>query len=114
MGGCLRELVALSRVAAKRRQFELLAASCLVPLSLGLSEPALAQMCTPVANGGSLGGANPTSTTCTGTFNTNINFTGIATPPTTLQTVTLSGAQVLNIPAGSPPAGAPEPSLRPN
>jgi hypothetical protein len=35
-----------SSVGAKRRKFELLAASALVPLSLGVSEPALAA-CTP-------------------------------------------------------------------
>jgi autotransporter family porin len=90
------------RRVPKRRKFELLAASCLVPLTLGLSEPAVAQTCFPVPNGGSLGGANPTSTTCTGPFSTNINFGGVTTPPTTLQTVTLSGAQVF-IPAGSGP-----------
>src|SRR6516164_6040513 len=39
----IRQRVVLCAVAAKRRKFELLAASCLVPLSLGVSEPALAQ-----------------------------------------------------------------------
>src|SRR5262249_726770 len=43
MGNCLRGLAVLSGAVAKRRKFELLAASCLVPLSLGVSEPALAQ-----------------------------------------------------------------------
>ena len=46
MGNCLRKLVVLSGVTAKRRKYWLLAASCLVPISLGVSEPALAQ-CTP-------------------------------------------------------------------
>jgi hypothetical protein len=40
---CLRSLIVPCSVAARRRKFELLAASCLAPLSLGLSEPALAQ-----------------------------------------------------------------------
>jgi len=50
MGNCLRQLVVLRGVVAKRRKFELLAASCLVPLSLGLSEPALAQTFTTAGN----------------------------------------------------------------
>jgi outer membrane autotransporter protein len=62
----------------------------------------VAQTCAPVPNGGQLGGPLGTSTTCSGFFNTNINFTGVTTPPTAPQTVTLSDAQVL-IPAGSPP-----------
>jgi outer membrane autotransporter protein len=100
MGSYLRQLV-LSGVTAKRRKFELLAASCLVPLSLGVSEPARAQSCSPVNTPGTLTAAQP-STMCTGTFNTNINFGGVSTPPTALQTVTLSGATVPNIP-GTPP-----------
>jgi len=55
-------------------------ATTLAAVDAGRS-PAAAQTCTPVANGGSLGGANPTSTTCTGPFNTNINFGGVNTPP---------------------------------
>jgi hypothetical protein len=50
MGNYLRQLVVLSGVTAKRRKFELLAASCLVPLSLGVSEPALAQTFGPGGN----------------------------------------------------------------
>src|SRR5215813_4638818 len=50
LGSYLRQSVVLSSVAAKRRKFELLAASCLVPLSLGVSEPALAQTFTPAGN----------------------------------------------------------------
>jgi hypothetical protein len=71
-----------SSIGAKRRKFELLAPSCLVPLTLGLSEPAVAQTCTPVANPGNLTAVNP-STSCTGTFSTNINFGGPTTPPLT-------------------------------
>src|SRR5215831_19777188 len=69
MGDYLRQSVVLSSVAAKRRKFELLAASCLVPLSLGVSEPALAQTFTPAGNdypGGinvSAGPAQPISIT---------------------------------------------------
>src|SRR6516225_4890023 len=43
MGNYLRQHVLLSSVAVKRPKYWLLAASCLVPLSLGVSEPALAQ-----------------------------------------------------------------------
>jgi hypothetical protein len=61
MSICLWQRVVLCGVAAKRRKFELLAASCLAPLSLGLSEPARAldecgalvggsAMCTPTNN----------------------------------------------------------------
>src|SRR5262245_38737781 len=100
MGGYLRQLVVLSSVAAKRRKFELLAASCLVPLSLGLSEPAVAQNCTPVANGVDLTAASP-STSCMGTFNTNINYGGPTTGPSLL-TVTLNpGVVVVNSPGGN-------------
>ena len=42
------------------------AASVLAALSMGVSKVALAQTCTPVANGGMLGGATSTSTMCTG------------------------------------------------
>jgi len=58
MGNCPRQLVVLSSVAAKRRKYWLLAASALAPLSLGVSEPTLAQctgtpdntICTPGGN----------------------------------------------------------------
>src|SRR6516162_9894418 len=101
MGNCLRQLVVLSSVAAKCRKFWLVAA--FVPLSLGLSEPAVAQTCAPVANPGTLGGANPASTTCTGTFNTNINFGGVNTPPPSLLTLTLQQGPppvIVNSPTG--------------
>jgi hypothetical protein len=74
---CLQLLIVPCSVAAKRRKFQLLAASCLVPLSLGVSEPARAQVCTP---------QQPTpdpvtgNATCTGTFNSNINYNTINTP----------------------------------
>ena len=55
----------------------------------------MAQSCTPVANGGTLGGANPTSTTCTGPFNTNINFGGVTT-----------GTPLLTVNLGDPALGA--------
>ena len=93
-----------SSFTVKRRKSWLLAASALASSSLGISEPALAQTCTPVANPGNLTAAQP-STSCTGTFNTNINFGGPTTPPPPPPglTVTLQpGVQVI-IPAGSLP-----------
>src|SRR5262245_42041063 len=86
MGDYFRQLVVLSNLTAKCRKFWLVAA--LVPLSLGLSEPAVAQVCTPVANPGTLTAAQP-MTSCTGTFNTNINFGGPNTPPPSLLTLEL-------------------------
>ena len=81
---------------AKRRKFVLMAATALAPLSLALSEPALAQTCTPVANPGNLTAAQP-STSCTGTFNTNINYGGPTTPQPPLLTLELQpGVSVIN------------------
>src|SRR5262249_57588867 len=54
MGSGRWPLVVMSSVASKRRKFWLMAASALVPLSLGVSEPALAA-CTP-PGGNSMGG----------------------------------------------------------
>ncbi len=82
-------------------KFWLVASSALVSWYITAPDSALAQSCDPVPNGGQLNGVNP-STVCTGPFNTNINFGGLTSPPTTLQTVTLSNAQVL-IPAGLGP-----------
>ena len=48
--GSLRQRRVLSSVTVKRRKSWLLAASALASLSLGISEPALAQTCTPVDN----------------------------------------------------------------
>ena len=91
-----------SNVGASRRKFELLAASCLVPLSLGVSEPARAQSCSPVNTPGTLTAAQP-STQCSGTFNTNINFGGVNTPPPSLLTLTLQQGPppvIVNSPTG--------------
>jgi hypothetical protein len=59
-------MVVLFGVTAKRRKFELLAASCLAPLSLGLSEPAVAQACGPLDASG--------NATCTAGAYSNINY----------------------------------------
>ena len=65
-----RPLRVLSSVGANRRKFWLMAASALTPLSLGVSEPALAQ-CVPPPGGYGV----PISPTCSaGTYNTNINY----------------------------------------
>ena len=87
-----------SNVGASRRKFELLAASCLVPLSLGVSEPARAQSCSPVNTPGTLTAAQP-STMCTGTFNTNITFGGPTTGPPSLA-VTLNPGVSVTSPGG--------------
>src|SRR4029077_17444702 len=87
-----------SNVGASRRKFELLATSCLVPLSLGVSEPARAQSCSPVNTPGTLTAAQP-STMCTGTFNTNITFGGPTTGPPLL-TVTLNPGVSVTSPGG--------------
>src|SRR6516164_6607971 len=87
----------------KRRKFEFLVAFCLIPLYLGLSEPALAQTCSPVALGVDLTAGSP-STACTGTFNTNINFGGPTTPPPAppeALTVTLAPGVVVNSTGGA-------------
>ena len=69
--GSLRQRRVLSSVTVKRRKFWLLAASALASSSLGVSEPALAQTCTPAQ-------PNPDPTTgiatCTGTFNSSIVY----------------------------------------
>src|SRR5262245_36201739 len=101
MGNCLRQLVVLSSVAAKCRKFWLVAA--LVPLSLGLSEPAVAQNCAPVANGGNFAASPNNSTVCTGPgpFNTNINFGGPPSPPPSLSSLTLQQGLIVNSPGGN-------------
>jgi hypothetical protein len=75
---CLWQRVVLCGVAAKRRKFELLAASCLVPLSLGLSEPVLAQSFpatgNPYPNGINVGNTG-TPTTVTLEPNVVVNVT---------------------------------------
>jgi hypothetical protein len=88
-----------SGIAAKCRKFWLVAACILA--SLALSEPAVAQTCAPVANPGNLTAAQP-NTSCTGTFNTNINFGGPPTPPPSSLTLTLQqGGVTVNSPGGN-------------
>ena len=59
-----------SSITVKRRKSWLLAASALASSSLGVSEPALAQCIPPPGNYWSPG----VIATCTGTFNSNINY----------------------------------------
>jgi hypothetical protein len=84
-------------VTLKHRKSWLLAASALVPLSLGISELALAQTCTPAQ-------PNPDPATgnasCTGTFNSNINFnTGNGSGGTPINLTLLPGV-IVNSPGG--------------
>jgi hypothetical protein len=92
MGGCLRQLVLLSSVLAKCREFWLLAACILAALSLAISEPALAQCAGPASNTICTSGGN--------TYPTGINVNtdnGLGGTPINLQL--LSGVNV-TIPAG--------------
>jgi outer membrane autotransporter protein len=68
--GNLRQRRVLSSVTAKRRKSWLLAASALASSSLGVSEPALAACIPPPGNYGFPG----VNATCTGSFNSNINY----------------------------------------
>ena len=80
-----------SSVVAKRRKFWLITTSALVPLSLGISEPALA-----------VDECGPSPATCTPALNpyaTGINYTGSDTTPLS---VTLQSGVNVTIPAGSP------------
>jgi len=86
MGNCLRQLVVLSSVAAKCRKFWLVAA--LVPLSLGLSEPALAQTCGALDASGSV-----TCTTVGNPYAGGINYGNTGVPTT----VTLAPGVVVNV-----------------
>src|SRR6516165_5516573 len=85
MGNCLRQLAVLSGVTAKCRKFWLVAA--LVPLSLGLSQPALAQTCGPLDASGSV-----TCTTVGNPYAGRINYgnTGVPTTVTLQQGVQVS------------------------
>src|SRR5262249_27491479 len=85
MGNYLRRPVVLSGVTAKCRKFLLGAA--LVPLSLGLSEPALAQTCGPLDASGSV-----TCTTVGNPYAGGINYgnTGVPTTVTLQQGVQVS------------------------
>jgi len=116
-GICPQPSIVPCGVAAKRRKFALLAASCLAPLSFGLSEPALAQ-CTPLDASG--------NASCTGTFNTNINYNTNNTPINlTLQapvTVVSPGGDAVNaantapspLPAGPGPTSSSLRMVRPS
>src|SRR6516164_3587012 len=91
MGNYLRRLVVLSGVTAKCRKFWLVAA--LVPLSLGLSEPALAQTCGPLGATGSV-----TCTTGGNNYTGGINYGNTGVPTT----VTLDpGVQVFVTPGNN-------------
>jgi hypothetical protein len=90
---CFQTLSLPSDITLKRRKFLLLAASSLAPLSLGLSEPARAQVCTPLDASG--------NATCTaGTYTSNISFNTNNTPiNATLQNgviVTSPGGDAVN------------------
>jgi hypothetical protein len=78
------------RVAVKYRCASIVVgAAALACSSLGVSEPAVAQTCAPVANGGSFSAGSAT-TVCTGTFNSNINFGGPPSPPPSVSTLRLA------------------------
>ena len=86
---CLRQGVMLASVGVRRRKSWLLAASCLAPLSLGISEPALAQCSGP-----------PGSTTCTlsgNPYSTGINVGNTGTPTN----VTLEPGVQVNVTPGN-------------
>jgi hypothetical protein len=94
--GSLRQLRVQLSVGAKRRKFWLMAATALAPLSLGVSEPALAQTCTPDPSVFVSGNA-----TCTGAFTSNINYNTTNLPINlTLQppvSVTSPGGNAVNL-----------------
>ena len=72
--GSFRQRRVLSSITLKRRRSWLLAASALVSSSLGVSEPALAQVCVPPPSTPDASG----NATCTGAFNTSIAYSAIA------------------------------------
>src|SRR5262245_16780481 len=84
--GNLGQRRALSRVTAKRRKFWLMAATALAPLSLGLSEPALAA-CSGVFT------VNCTADTYTSPIN-------VSAGPAQPISITLEPGVVVNLPAG--------------
>ena len=93
----------LSSVAVKRRKFWLITASALAPLSLGISEPALAQdECGPLTLA-SLSARRPVNPYATG-----INYNGKS--DTTPINVTLQSGVNVTIPAGSPGVNAVNPA----
>ena len=90
--GSLRQRRVLSGVTVKRRKSWLLAASALAPLSLGVSEPALA-----ACSGGF-------TLDCTaGTYTSSIN---VSTGPAQPLSITLQPGVNVTIPAGSPGVNA--------
>jgi hypothetical protein len=96
----IRPKMVRSRVTANWLKFGITLCA-LVILLLGVSEPTLAQTCSPVAIGESLTAGSP-STTCAGNFNnTNINFGGPTTPLPPLLTLTLQPGVVVNSSGGA-------------
>src|SRR5215475_14366001 len=93
MGNGLRQLVGLSSIGAKRREFWLIAASTVAFSLLGLSEPALAQACGPLDASGSV-----TCTTGGNPYAGGINYGNTGVPTT----VTLQpGVQVFVTPGNN-------------
>ena len=90
MGDCLRQMVVLFGVTAKRRKFWLISAFTLALSSLGVSEPALAQATPPCSQ-------PPTVVCPTGTYSNGIGVTGAGNLNVTLQ----SGVNVTGF--GAPP-----------
>ena len=82
---------------AKRRKSWLLAASALVSSSLGVSEPALAQICTPAQPNPDPATGNAT---CTGTFSSIVYG---APPPAPQLHVTLDPGVNVTLPARESP-----------
>ena len=88
-------------VIAKRRKSELFAASCLAPLSLSFSEPALAQVCGALDASG-IATCTPAGNPYPSGINYNTN-NGLGGTPITL---TLQSGVNVTIPAGSPGVNA--------
>jgi hypothetical protein len=95
-------------VGAKRPKFELLAAFCLVPLSLGISEPALAQCSGPLDNVKCTVTGNTYSSAVAGNpyqTSAGINVNAVGTPNQVLMVTLDQGVQVV-IPSGFPGTNA--------
>jgi hypothetical protein len=101
--GNVRQRCVLSVVGAKPRKFWLMAASCLAPLSLGVSEPALAQCSALDVNGNatcSSGTYTNTTPQPPGTFPAPINYnTDNGLGGTRINLTLLPGVNVI-LPAG--------------
>ena len=93
--GSLRQLRVLPSVGAKRRKFWLMAASALAPLSMGVSEPALAQCAGPASNTVCNSGGNSYPT------GINVDATNLVNGFSTGINLTLQPAVVVNIPTGA-------------